>query len=115
MSIYNEISQFIPDENRKLVLVTKIMLGVFGNTPAFDDNFTSTFREHYGNNARYRSFNLNSSIKQFYDANENLIEELRQGINTYNFLTANETNISYTRAKIIDMIGFGNQFLNNIK
>ncbi|MDO8550844.1 MAG: hypothetical protein Q7S39_11935 [Ignavibacteria bacterium] len=111
IKVYATLSQFIPDENRKLVLVTKIMLGVFGNTPAFDDYFTTTFRDNYGENTRYRRFNMNSltAIKEFYNNNENLIEELRRSIKTYNFLTDDETNIFYTRAKIIDMIGFGYQ------
>lgn len=111
IAVYKTLSQFIPDENRKIVLVTKIMLGVFGNTPAFDDNFTETFREHYGENTKYRSFNRNSlsAIKQFYHTNVDLIEELRQSCRTYNFLTGEETDILYTSAKVIDMIGFGHQ------
>ncbi len=111
ISTYNSLSQFVSDKNQKIILVTKIMLGVFGSTPAFDNNFTATFRDDYGETARYRSFNSNSlnAIKNFYDENSNLIEELRQTCRTYNFITAEETNIIYTRAKIIDMIGFGHQ------
>ena len=111
INIYNGLSLFVPYENRKLVLITKIMLGVFGSTPAFDDNFTMTFREHYGENTRYRSFNNSSltGIKEFYKENVQLLEEMRQNHRTYNFLTGNETDIIYTRAKIIDMIGFGYQ------
>jgi len=108
---FTNLSHFIPDENRKLVLVTKIMLGVFGNTPAFDDNFTKTFREKYGESSRYRRFNAKSlnSIKEFYNHNSTLIEELRHECKTFNFSSGETTNISYTRAKVIDMIGFGYQ------
>lgn len=111
INIYNNISSFIPNQNRKMVLVTKIMLGVFGCTPAFDENFTSTFRKHYGEKTRFRRFNSQSLfvIKEFYNSNENLIEELRNTCKSYDFLTGAETNTKYSRAKIIDMIGFGYQ------
>lgn len=109
---YNTLDDLLANINKnKRTLITKIMLGIFGNCPAFDDYFTETFRKCYGQNTKYRSFNSISllAIKQFYDDNENLIEELRQGCRTFNFLTREETIILYTRAKIIDMIGFGHQ------
>jgi hypothetical protein len=79
-------------------LVTKIMLGVFGNVPAFDDFFRKGFVTH--------SFGKNSLllINEFYKQNKRLIDNTT--IYTFDYLTAGTTKRRYTKAKIIDMIGF---------
>ena len=112
INTYNELCKFIPEGKRQLVLVTKIMLGVFGNTPAFDNYFTNTFRAKYGKNSRYRKFDSTAlqSIKYFYDTNDKLIEMFRKKSRTINFSNGQLTNRLYTRAKIIDMIGFGHSY-----
>lgn len=113
INVYHCISNFIPNENRKLVLVTKIMLGVFGNTPAFDEYFTKTFREHYGEFSKFSCFNEKSlkTISIFYQENTALINGLKEGSKTFDFTSEMETNILYTKAKIIDMIGFGHSYI----
>jgi len=79
-------------------LVTKIMLGVFGNVPAFDDFFRKGFVTHsFGKNSLLR-------ISQFYEENKRLIDNTK--ICTFDFVTAGPTKRRYTKAKIIDMIGF---------
>ncbi len=79
-------------------LVTKIMLGVFGNVPAFDD----FFRQGVLTN----SFRKNSLllIAEFYEKNRTLIDSTK--IYTFDCATARPTKRRYTKAKIIDMIGF---------
>ncbi len=79
-------------------LITKIMLGVFANIPAFDQYFRKSFKVH--------SFNKKSlvKIKKFYDENKDDFNLFK--IPTFDFLTAKETNIIYTKAKLIDMCGF---------
>ncbi|MBF0473494.1 MAG: hypothetical protein HQK91_14815 [Nitrospirae bacterium] len=79
-------------------LITKIMLGVFANVPAFDQYFRKSFKVH--------SFNKESllKIKNFYEENKDVFNSFK--INTFDFLTAEETNIVYTKAKLIDMFGF---------
>lgn len=79
-------------------LITKIMLGVFANIPAFD--------KYFGDGFDIRTFNKKSliKIKDFYDNNKAIIDGYK--FYTYDFLTAKETNISYTKAKLIDMCGF---------
>src|SRR5690606_8902869 len=52
---YNRISSHL-DNHRHLTLATKIMLGVFGNTPAFDDFFCTSFRALYPGFG-FRAFN----------------------------------------------------------
>lgn len=79
-------------------LVTKIMLGVFGNVPAFD----TYFKKGFG----VSTFNPKSlsRIGQFYSDNKTIIEKYR--INTLDFLSGQPTQRRYSRAKIIDMIFF---------
>lgn len=78
-------------------LVTKAMLGVFGNIPAFDRFFRSGLGTH--------SFNKKSlmKIKTYFDHYREEIELLK--IPTIDFLGA-ETEYRYTQAKLIDMIFF---------
>ena len=83
-------------------LVTKIMLGVFGNVPAFDTYFKigsnlGTFNKHsleeiycFYNNADYSKIVSDEATK----------------IKTFEYHVGEAGNRSYTKAKIIDMIFF---------
>lgn len=118
LEVYNQIRDIVidnEDNNRHIVLITKIMLGVFGCVPAFDEYFTNTFREickplpgRHG----FRSVNKSSldHIKKFYEANKEEIDELHNTIHTLDFTTGEPTNRKYSRAKIIDMYGFAKSF-----
>jgi hypothetical protein len=118
LEVYGDVTRLIiGDEknNRHIVLTTKIMLGIFGCIPAFDEYFTSTFRNLCKNlpgKHGFRSVNKNSlnHIKQFYEANKEEIEKLRDEIHTLDFDTGSFTNKQYSRAKIIDMYGFAKNF-----
>ncbi len=80
-------------------LISKIMLGVFGNVPAFDDYFSKGF----GMNKSITKNNL-LILRDFYKKNRNEIDNHR--IRTIDFHTGHETDRSYTKAKVIDMVGF---------
>ena len=82
------------------VLVTKIMLGVFGNVPAFDTNFSKGFG--------YRKFEKVSleAVAGFYRDNTQIIDEYRCVTHTIDFNTRQETSRLYTRARIVDMVFF---------
>jgi hypothetical protein len=79
-------------------LVTKIMLGVFGNTPAFDTNFSTAFHSW---TLCERSL---KKVANFYNQNRDRIDNY--DIHTIDIMTGGETARKYTTAKIIDMIGF---------
>ena len=79
-------------------LITKIMLGVFGNVPAFDDFFRKGFGAH---SFIKKSLRL---INRFYEVNKSEIDKFE--IYTFDYTTGLITNQKYTKAKIIDMIGF---------
>lgn len=95
----NNIIQALGRENNPTdTLVTKIMLGVFANVPAFDQYFCKGFRMH--------TFNEKSllRLKTFFDENKSVFDSYK--IPTFDFITSQETDILYTRAKIMDMYGF---------
>ena len=94
------IKEVLGKDNRPSdTLVTKIMLGVFGNVPAFDKYFKESMKV---NSLNKKSL---SKIYDFYLDNKEVIDPCN--FQTYDFNTAKETkNIFYTKAKIIDMYAF---------
>jgi hypothetical protein len=79
-------------------LVTKIMLGVFANIPAYDQFVRKSLKIYLVNKKSLLK------IKDFYEENKKAIDSYK--ICTYDFLTSKETNVIYTKAKLIDMCGF---------
>ena len=86
------------ENNPSDTLVTKIMLGVFANVPAFDQYVKKTFGVWVVNK------NSLLKIRDFYNINKSVIDSFK--IYTFDFLTSQETDIIYTRAKLLDMYGF---------
>ena len=88
-------------------LITKIMLGVFGNVPAFDGYFRS------GSNLG--TFNKHSlkEISSFYDKYKKIISDEATRIKTFEFHEDEANDRSYTKAKIIDMIFFIEGYKND--
>jgi hypothetical protein len=79
-------------------LVTKIMLGVFGNVPAFDSYFKrGSGLSVYGHSALQR-------VERFYRENAESVD--RHRVHTLDFDSGTQTSRIYTRAKVIDMIFF---------
>jgi len=84
------------------ILVTKIMLGVFGSVPAFDTNFRRGCRvasivATFGPRALRK-------IGAFYQDNAEVIDGYR--VPTLEFVSGEHTQRRYTRAKVIDMAFF---------
>lgn len=93
------ISSLGKENNPTDTLVTKIMLGVFGNVPAFDDNFCRGMELRKSMNRQSLPF-----IMEFYQKQQTIIDQYE--IFTLDFHSGKETERKYTKAKIIDMIGF---------
>jgi len=111
LEIYNETKKIVIIEDKThLTLTTKILLGVFGFIPAYDQYFCKTFNELYKDKCGFRVVNSTSlnCLKEFYDNNHMAIDELASKTFTTDFLTGEKTNITYPKAKIIDMFGFTN-------
>jgi hypothetical protein len=99
----------IKSRNADLTLITKIMLGVFGFVPAYDQYFCNTFRAIFRDEeCGFRKLNTNSLtfIKIFYETNKEVIDKIANETFTKDFRTGNETKINYPKCKIIDMYGF---------
>ncbi len=95
----NQISNILrPEKGVSDTLTTKIMLGVFGNVPAYDQYFKKSLK--------LGSLNENSLLKvsDFYEKNKELIDSY--DVYTYDFLTSKESDIKYPKAKLVDMCGF---------
>ena len=92
------ISSLGEENNPSDILISKIMLGVFANVPAFDTYFRKSLKVY--------SFNKKSllKIKDFYEDNKDVFDSYQ--IHTFDFLSSEETDIVYTKAKLIDMCGF---------
>ena len=86
------------ENNPSDTLVTKIMLGVFANIPAFDQRVKKSLKVY--------SVSKKSllKIKEFYERNKSIFDSLE--IHTFDFLSSKETNILYPKAKLIDMCCF---------
>jgi hypothetical protein len=78
------------------ILITKIMLGVLGCVPAFDNYFCSGFGTWSMSSKALRK------IGSYYTENSDIIEHHR--VPTIDFSTGEPTKRKYTRAKVIDMI-----------
>lgn len=79
-------------------LTTKIMLGVFGIVPAFD--------QYFKNGMGITTFNEKTllALHNFYECNRAEIDSIN--IKTLEFGSGTETTRVYTKAKLIDMFGF---------
>lgn len=84
------------------ILLTKILLGVYGSVPAFDENFkrgckAAEITATFGAKALRQ-------VGAFYRKNAALIDSFRMP--TLDFVSGEPTNRLYTRAKVIDMALF---------
>lgn len=109
IKIYQDIKFHLIDKNNSdLTLITKILLGVFGFIPAFDNYFCNSFRRIYRGQCGFRKVNVQSLslIKSFYQSNKAIIDSIASETFTTEFITGQKTTINYPKAKIIDMYGF---------
>lgn len=104
---FNELG--LKSDVRMHTLVTKIMLGVFGNIPAYDRYFTQTFHALYSKGTEY-SFALNTfnsdslkCIYDFYCKNQQTIDSYTHKALTF---SGDDSGLFYKKAKIVDMYGF---------
>ncbi|RLD46144.1 MAG: hypothetical protein DRI86_04015 [Bacteroidetes bacterium] len=107
--IYDGIKDIlIKNKEADLTLITKILLGVFGFVPAYDNYFCDTFRNRYKGQSGFRRVNEKSLklISHFYTENKDIIDKYAKEIYVLSFDENKQTRINYPKAKIIDMYGF---------
>lgn len=98
------------DDIPTITLVTKIMLGVYGNIPAFDQYFKNTFHDIFGGFSSSRQMGEKEilALYKFYTNYRKLLDmQLSPKMSVINFEGV-EQNLHYTIAKLIDMYGFTN-------
>ncbi len=79
-------------------LVTKIMLGVYGNVPAFDTFFRKGLEvSTFGRKSLKK-------VADFYAHYKDLIDNYAQKTCTFDFHTGKATQRRYSKAKIVDMV-----------
>lgn len=88
-------NSFGPHASISDTLTTKILLGVFGTVPAFDQYFKKGFS--------VSTFSAGSlkKVGRFYDETREVVDSFE--IKTLDFSTGGETSHTYTKSKIIDM------------
>lgn len=94
----NDIKKIL--NNNSDILITKIMLGVFGNVPAFDSYFK------IGSNLGTFNRHALGEILIFYDKYSKIISDEVARVKTFEYHSGEAGDRSYTKAKIIDMIFF---------
>jgi hypothetical protein len=94
-----DINEALGRENKPGdALITRIMLGVFANIPCFDQYFKNSFE--------LRKVNEKSlvELRKFYESNRPVFDSFE--VHTLDFLTSRETDVKYTKAKLMDIYGF---------
>lgn len=79
------------------ILVTKIMLGVYGNVPAFDEYFTA------GLNVSTFGPNALGLVRDYYAENKSWLDSVEVRVLGF---SGDEPQLVYPKAKLIDMIFF---------
>ena len=107
--LYRKTSELIiPGKQKAETLISKILLGVFGNAPAFDQYFTKVMREIFKGDSAFRTFSPKNLLllKDFYLANKEVIDLLSNNQKLTAFDGKFESRITYPKIKIIDAYGF---------
>ena len=79
-------------------LVTKVMLGVYGNVPAFDTFFRRGLEvSTFGRKSLKK-------VSAFYKCHSDVIDDYARRIRTFDVSTGELTQRHYTKAKIVDMV-----------
>ena len=86
--------------------ITKLMLGVFGCVPAFDDYFRKACGIS-GSSLEPEKFASNlEQLLKYYKIIKSKIPSSKMNIKVLDYKTGKETNLLYKKSKVIDMIGF---------
>lgn len=113
VSVYQELGDaLLPEGGRRLTLVTKTMMGVWGVFPSLDSYFVQTFRaiakeRKKGNPFSKFSVNTVELIGEFYETHQKEIDRLATAYQTVDFASGLPSGRSIPAAKVIDIYGFG--------
>lgn len=116
VSLFMDLAaQLLPDGGRRITLVTKTMMGVWGVFPSLDRYFINTFKgfaKSAGQRGVFSKFSTSTVefLGEFYDAHREEIDRLAAGYRTVSFNSGQASAHKYPAAKIIDIYGFNAAF-----
>lgn len=106
---YHQIEKLLDGDNHEssLTRTTKVMLGIWGNVPAFDRNFRTALKFDIGGRGYMRM--THRALLDVYNRYE-LVPEEKTYLQSVDYKVLNfsgePTNLRYPIAKLIDMYGF---------
>lgn len=105
----------LPEGGRRITLVTKVMMGVWGVFPSLDTYFLKTFRglaSDYGWSEFFSRFDRSTiaRVGDFYIQNRDEIDALSARYQTMDFDSGQASGRTIPPAKIIDIYGFSANF-----
>lgn len=113
VSAYQEMAAaLLPEGGRRITLVTKTMMGVWGVFPSLDSYFMQTFgaiAKERGKGRVFSKFGVNTveHIGEFYDTHQREIDRLATAYQTVDFASGLPSERNIPAAKVIDIYGFG--------
>lgn len=98
----------IPDNHQPLTLTTKILLGVFGNVPAFDTYFRKTMKHVFMGRSAFSTFSVKNLmlLNEFYLSNRDEIDRVSRSQKLLSFDGSVCEVHNYPKIKIIDTYAF---------
>lgn len=111
VSLYKELAaQLLPEGGRRITLVTKTMMGIWGVFPSLDRYFVNTFKDLAKSSGHSRVFSSFTGdtidfIGEFYAAHRDELDDLAAGYRTVDFYTGEASNHQYPAAKIVVSTG----------
>lgn len=113
VSVYRELgAALLPVGRRRITLVTKTMMGVWGVFPSLDTYFMKTFGALATASGKRNLINKFGSdtvelIGEFYDTHQGEIDRLAASYQTVDFVSGLASGRNIPVAKVIDIYGFG--------
>lgn len=106
---YRQVEKLLDGDSHEssLTRTTKVMLGIWGNVPAFDRNFRATLKYDLGASGYMRM--THRALRDVYNRFE-LVPEEKKYLQSFDYRVLNfygePTKLRYPIAKLIDMYGF---------
>lgn len=113
LALYQELgAALLPEGGRRITLVTKTMMGVWGVFPSLDSYFMQTFgaiAKERNKGRMFSRFDVNTVdfIGEFYDTHQKEIDRLATAYQTVDFASGLPSAKNIPAAKVIDIYGFG--------
>lgn len=105
----------LPEGGRRITLVTKTMMGVWGVVPSFDKFFMTTFcklAETPQERSALQKFNEGTLdlLGRFYAAHKHEVDEVASTYTTLDFASGQSTGNNIPTAKVLDIFGFSDAY-----